>query len=290
MENYWKYFSGNNENWGIKLITCGYEQVHRGQAYPVEGHPDSHLFSWEEGRSLPDYYIIYIPTGGGTFETESSKTEVKPGDTIFINKNQWHRYKPHEELGWEEYWIGFKGEYIETYVAKDLFPDGVSHVKSIGYQNDIITLFNHVLTLVGNPTRLMEKVLFGSLIQLLSHFSIEERVKLNTNRHDYIVQSSIDFIRKNITTKIDYKKLSESFNLSYSQFRLTFKKATGSSLNQFLISERIGLARRLLHNTDMEIGKVAARVGINSVFYFSKLYKSKTGKAPSQDRRNQAMI
>ncbi|WP_420582307.1 helix-turn-helix domain-containing protein [Reichenbachiella sp.] len=290
MENYWRYFSGDNENWGIKLITCGYEQINRNAEYPVKGHPESHLFSWEEGRTLPDYYIIYIPTGGGVFESNTGQVEIKPGDAIIINKEEWHRYKPHKDLGWEEYWLGFKGEYIESYVVKDLFPSNTTHIKPMGYQSDIITLFNHILRLVGTPAKLMEKVLFGSLIQLISHFTIDNSVKIKTNRHEYIVQSSIDFIRQNLTNKIDYKKMSERFNLSYSQFRLTFKKATGYSLNQFLIAERIGLARRLLHNTDMEIGEVAHRVGINSVFYFSKLYKQKTGKSPSHDRRSQMTI
>ncbi|MEP0367040.1 MAG: AraC family transcriptional regulator [Cyclobacteriaceae bacterium] len=289
MENYWKYFSGNNENWGIQLITCGYEQILSNTPYPVNGHPDSHIFSWEEGRTLPDYYIIYVPTGGGVFESDTKKTEIKPGDAIIINKNEWHRYKPNAELGWEEYWIGFKGEYIEKYILKDLFPSGCTHIKPMGYQSDIITVFNHILRLVGSPSKLMEKVLFGSLIQLISYFTVEDRVKIHTNRHDYIVQKSIDHIRLNITNKIDYEKLSASFNLSYSQFRLTFKKGTGFSLNQFLISERISLAKRMLHNTDMEISEIAHRVGIKSVFYFSKLFKQKTDKSPSHYRRSQLL-
>src|SRR5690625_4974916 len=285
-ENFFKYFSDVTDDWGFKIITCGYNHIPADNHYPKKGHPESHDFTWQEGRKLDGFYLIYIPAGSGRLETETKKYEVKSGDAILIYDKGWHRYQPIKENGWEEYWVGFDSDYLRAHVVPELFPDKESQLKKIGYQEDILIIFNHLLELASKKSALFRKMLFGCLLQLLAHFSDPQIEKKHTNRNEHIVEETIHIIRKNIRDDVNFKELAALFHISYSQFRKIFKEATGSPPNQYLINERIERAKRLLANTELPIKEIALKSGFNSIHYFSRIFKQKTGSRPSLKRKN----
>lgn len=285
-ESFFKYFSEKAENWGFKIITCGYNHIPAGGDYPEKGHPQSHDFTWKEGRTLDGFYLIYIPTGSGNFETEYHTYEVHSGDALLIYNREWHRYRPAEETGWEEYWVGFDSSHLRTHIVPELFPDKESHLKKIGYQEDVLIVFNHLLELAAKKSDLFHKMLLGCLLQLLAHFSNPQKKKIQTNRNSYIVEKTIHMIRQNVTNDIDFRELAALFNISYSQFRKIFKESTDYSPHQYLINERIECAKRLLVNTELPIKEVAQKSGFNSLHYFSRIFKQKTGNSPSSKRNN----
>ena len=122
-DNFFYYLLHHQEDdWRISCKGTGYFRTPPKEKYPPPGHPESHAFEWETGRTLQDYYIVYIPTGSGYFDIASFSRPLQAGDAMFIFDSEWHRYKPQIEKGWEEYWMGFSGNYIENYIIMDLFP------------------------------------------------------------------------------------------------------------------------------------------------------------------------
>ena len=76
-------------------------------------HPASHEYSWEKGRILHEYAIIYIYDGQGEFESGATgQTLVDAGNALLLFPDVWHRYRPIKEIGWREYWITFDGNYV----------------------------------------------------------------------------------------------------------------------------------------------------------------------------------
>lgn len=283
-DNFFRYLLDESENWGIQLITAGYYHARQNEKYPPPGHPETHKFEWEKGRKLDGYYIIYIPTGTGNLDLKDNEIIVHPGDAILTFRNDWHRYKPRKSTGWEEYWVGFKGDYIEKYILKDLFPRGISYVKKIGYQSEVILLFNQVIELSKKNSSIFKKVLLGSLLQLIAHFTVQLEEKVITNRESFLVEKTTAYIRKNLSENVDFQYLAESFNLSYSRYRTIFKNLTGLAPNQFLINERIECAKRLLKNTEMNVSQIAYKSGFQSPAYFTRIFQQKTGFTPSAER------
>ena len=204
---------------------------------------------------------------------------------MFIYDGDWHRYKPQNEKGWEEYWIGFNGNYIEDYIIEDLFPQKQTYVKKIGYQSELIMLFNQLIELTKKDNPYFKKVLLGCLLQIIAYFTIPTHEKNQINRRSQIVENTMDYIRQNLAIDINFQFLAQSNNLSYSRFRSLFKNETGTSLNQFLINERVVCAKRLLINTGIDIKEIAYKSGFQSPYYFSKIFKQKTGYSPSSYRR-----
>lgn len=282
--NFFKYLLNGNEDWGINLITTGYHNALKNEKYPPPGHPKTHEFEWKNGRKLDGYYIIYIPTGTGCLELKDSITTINSGDSIITYKNEWHRYKPKDNTGWEEYWVGFKGSYIEKYITENLFPQKTSHVKKVGYQTEIFMLFNQLIEFSKKNPPIYHKLQLGCLIQIIAYFTNDIEEKSHTNRNSYLVEKTIAYIRQNLSNDIDFTELAQSFNLSYSRYRFIFKNMTGLAPNQFLINERLQCAMRMLKNTEMNINEIAYKSGFQSPQYFSRLFHKKTGGKPSNER------
>ena len=63
-------------------------------------------------------------------------------------------------------------------------------------------------------------------------------------------------------------------------FSSEFKKYTGFSPNDYLITLRINRAKSMLKNTTLPAAKIAHEVGIHDLNNFTNLFKKKTGMTP----------
>tara|TARA_R110001606_G_scaffold92864_1_gene206210 strand:+ start:16322 stop:17185 length:864 start_codon:yes stop_codon:yes gene_type:complete len=286
MDNFFQYLAEDTEaeDWGVYVPTCGYQQIYPGDTYPLEGHPNTHNFNQVIGRTLPGCYLVYIPTGKGILSTKKGKWEVNSGDVMVLYPGEWHNYKPIEETGWEEYWIGIKGEVLSNRILKDLFPENTSYVKQIGHQEELVFLFNQSLKLVKKNSLGFRKILAGIVLQLVAYVISYQEEGLGS-REEQLCKKVIDFIKENLNTEVDFKKLASDHHLSYNRFRTVFKNNSGVSLQQYLINERLEHAKRLMVNTDLSLKEISAKTGFNSLFYFSKVFKNKMGYSPGKIRR-----
>ena len=72
--------------------------------------------------------------------------------------------------------------------------------------------------------------------------------------------------------------------LSRAQFTRRFVAQFGMSPAQYLIQARIDRAHQLLTESGMTVSQTATALGYTDVPYFSRQYKQRTGRTPSQDR------
>jgi hypothetical protein len=81
-----------------------------------------HIFSWEGGRTLDSFTLVYITRGGGIFESRSGgKHPINEGDLFIVHPGEWHRYKPAPATGWDEYWVEFDGEQARRIMRNEEF-------------------------------------------------------------------------------------------------------------------------------------------------------------------------
>ena len=104
-------------------------------------------------------------------------------------------------------------------------------------------------------------------------------------RIETIIRRARLHILKNATQAIDTHSLARELGISYSALRHNFKRLTGLPPGQYQIQIRLNKARRLLRNSSLSIQEIAARLGFESIYYFSRLFKKKTGLVPLAYRR-----
>lgn len=103
---------------------------------------------------------------------------------------------------------------------------------------------------------------------------------LLSSRKKEMVMNTIEFINKNLNSKIDFMEISEQQQLSPNYFRTIFKEVTGTSPINHLNRIRIIKALELLRTTDLPVIEIAANVGIYDANYFTRLFKKYLGYPP----------
>jgi AraC-like DNA-binding protein len=84
---------------------------------------------------------------------------------------------------------------------------------------------------------------------------------------------------------IDFQQLADSLYISPSYLRQIFKQSTGESPLNYLIRRRLDMASELLKITDLPIGEIARRVGLDNAYYFSRIFRKRLGMTPSAYRK-----
>lgn len=288
MNSFNKYLTPSpiDEKWGFFVTSVGCSHIDSNQSYPnSKEHPATHIFTWNKGRILDDYYLVFISKGRGTFESsETSSCEISTGTCFFLFPGVWHRYKPDQHSGWEEYWVGFKGHYPEHLMTQQFF-DKKKPFVYVGLNEEVQQLFHKLLDCVKSSFSGYHQVISGITLQMLGLInSIAVNDEPGTDLTSRSIARAKFRMRESIENPIEIEQLLEEIPMSYSTFRQAFKKSTGQSPNQYYLNIRLNKAKDLLKSTSLTINEIAFHTGFDSIFYFSKLFKRKNGASPSEYR------
>jgi AraC-like DNA-binding protein len=290
MNNIYKYLptSSADERWGIYVLNAGCNSIGKHATYPAPDHPDHHYFNWNNGRVLDEFQLIYIAKGEGKFESTScSEAEVKEGTMLILFPNEWHRFKPNEQTGWDEFWVGFKGAVIENLLRQD-FLSITNPVLHIGISETVIQLLGEIIERTKEEKTGYQQLVSGMVFHLLGKIQslVKERSFQPEDPTESIINKARIIFRTNIDQDINVEKVAEELNVSYAWFRRSFKTYTGIAPNQYIIQLKIEKAKALLTDHSKSIKAVAFSLNFESAFYFSKLFKEKTGSSPEEYRKN----
>lgn len=101
---------------------------------------------------------------------------------------------------------------------------------------------------------------------------------------DTAVEQVAQVIRQDPGHAWSVKEMAARAALSRAQFTRRFVAQLGLSPAQYLIQARIDRAHQLLAETGMTVTQIAAALGYTDVPYFSRQYKQRTGRSPSDVR------
>lgn len=110
-------------------------------------------------------------------------------------------------------------------------------------------------------------------------------IKKSTSKEYEKLEKSIDYIKNNLTQKLSIGKLAKMCNLCETQFRKTFKKEFGVSPVKYINKLRVNKAVIKLSSSYYSMDEISELCGFSDQKYFSKVFKSKTGKSPSEYKK-----
>ncbi len=95
-----------------------------------------------------------------------------------------------------------------------------------------------------------------------------------------------NYINSNYLEDLSLVTVAQLFYISPIHLSQTFKKQTGRLYLDYVTEVKINAARKMLLTTDLMVYEIAERLRYKDSKYFSKLFEKKTGKKPSEFRRN----
>ena len=289
MTNYYKYLplSEDDEKWGLSILNAGCTRIRPFEQYPYIHHPKHHYFNWDSGRMLNEYQVIYIAKGEGFFESKTMlRTKVKEGAVLFLFPGEWHRFKPDESTGWDEYWVGFQGE-IAANLVRNGFLLCEDPLINIGIKEEIVGLMLEIIGHTKDEKAGYQPLISGMLLHLLGqvHSLAKQKQFGEENVVGIIVNKARILLRQKIDEDVVMEDIARELNVSYSWLRKMFKTYTGMAPGQYLIQLKIERAKMLLSDPSKSVKEIAYELHFESCFYFSKLFKEKTGLSPEIFRK-----
>ena len=104
-------------------------------------------------------------------------------------------------------------------------------------------------------------------------------------QEDKFIVRTRNTILENMTEEdFGVPELCKQLGMSRTQLHNKIKSLTNRSTSHFIRMVRIDKASQLLNESDLNVSQIASEVGIESLTYFSRIFKSETGLAPNQYR------
>lgn len=265
-----EFYNQNKEIFDIHLVMCGKER--NTQTFKMPPH-------------LREYYLIhYIQRGGFIFEENQKLHLVEEGDIFIIYPDTLTSYRNANSVEFSEYcWIGFLGDGVERYLeyAGVTRENPVIHINNTDFENAVLMLVNQFET----KHSISEITLNSYLLKCFQ--SIEKSINPNVVRNVNYVKAAMTYIEDNYMKDISAADISEFVMLNRSYLFKIFKKQTGLSVSQYLIRYRINKACEFFREYNFNVSQVAQMVGIDDIFYFSKLFKKFKGITPTEYKKRQ---
>ncbi|WP_445958084.1 helix-turn-helix domain-containing protein [Yeosuana sp.] len=167
---------------------------------------------------------------------------------------------------------------------------------------DFKTISKKVLESKFNELNLEYKILGFGEVELLKKLNPEEYLALNDSLNDYgieIVENQKSILVQKIKDVIIDMVFNEDINLSvktsvylseklehsYGYLSNLFSEVTYSSIENFIIIQKIEYAKQLILNTELTLTEIAFKLNYSSVAHLSTQFKNTTGITPSAFQR-----
>lgn len=287
MEDFFKYLTVGEEdkNWGLYLNVAGKARVAPHHDYPAHEHPSGYYFHWDNGRVLQEFQLNYVTEGGGVLEDESGTYPIKAGSLMIIRPGVSHRYRPEKKSGWAENYIGFDGKLAQHFLSSEMF--ATNSVIQCGVREELIDTYYKIFGLVQTEYPGFQALASGLIIKLLGYLiSFEKQKNFSGKPIEKVIQKARFQMREQLDQKIDLRQLADENNVDYAYLRKMFKKYTGVPPHKYHLDMKIMKAREMILTSDQSIKKICLELGFDSIHYFSRLFKKKTGMNPSELRKN----
>lgn len=126
------------------------------------------------------------------------------------------------------------------------------------------------------------------LSELHREMSLDFVKRTNALRKKRIISKhvvmSVNYIYENLHKKITVNELAEYTGLDPSYFSRLFKKETGVSLMDYILSKKIEAAKNMLKYTDDPIALISETLAFSSQSHFTKTFRSIEGITPKKYR------
>jgi AraC-like DNA-binding protein len=124
----------------------------------------------------------------------------------------------------------------------------------------------------------------GILFVLMSRFLKYATPKAEVR--DDRIQMSLNYIRKNIGSRLDIDLLADKACMSKDHYIRVFKRETGETPNVYITKRKLEKAELSLVTTALPIKSIADSLGYDDYSYFNRIFKKNAGVTPLQYRES----
>ncbi|MBN2579092.1 MAG: helix-turn-helix domain-containing protein [Pirellulales bacterium] len=284
--------------WGAYVTGLGLAVYQPGDVYPPPAyHPQLYQFDWNRGRTLPEFQMLLITTGQGSFESlATGEIPIKANSAFFLFPGVWHRYRPGSSTGWTERWLSFNGEYFHRLMNLHVItPD--NPVLNIPSPQPLVQRFDKLLEKINaRPSRnsvLWSLSAMGLLAETMeqteddSFFSNLESGFEAPASDDPLVSKAVEMIWTYSHRILSVDKLTRQLRTPRRTLDRRFREVLGRTVLEEINRCRLTRAKRLLTETTLPMKTVAFLAGFTDAERMRVVFLNQEKVTPTDYRRSQ---
>ena len=255
----------------------------------VDRSARSEEWSLHEFHSHSHYEIYFLSKGSRTFFLSNAMYTLTAPTLVVIPPRALHKT---EGGSFERYNINVSPSFLDPFQkevlqAKALQIIPLSSEEEKAFYSLVVNAYN--LDKEDRYAEFVLKALFSYGIYLLSGAGTRRVLPKAAAEKDIppLVLKAIDYLNAHYDEEISLEFLAEKFFVSKSTLIYNFKKYTGHTLIDYLLTVRIEKAKRLLVSTDKSIREISELCGFSSPNYFGLIFKKRENLSPATYRKNQ---
>lgn len=267
-----------------------YEDEHLWFHHTLDEHPQDHHFSmhvheWSE--------IFCFVSGDARYLVEGNEYPLEPGSVLLMRGAESHRVRILSIKPYERYALHFSADLLlsldpdETLLAPfEQRPLGRRNLYIPQDFSGISPLT--VLEMMAHPAetprerRLNILCSLPLLLNILRHAFLSKVNEAADSISDNRIGEVVRYLNQHLAAPLSLERLSSRYFLSVSQLNRLFRKATGSTVWEYVLIKRLLAARRLIQS-GIPAGKAAQQCGFGEYSAFYRAYRKRFGHSPRED-------
>lgn len=261
----------------------------------IKYEPDDKSRNRTPDRHRHDFHsIFFILKGKSVQEVEFQHFDLSRNQMLIIPQGAIHWEKENKNLS--GYVVLFKDEFFTkmqrqllygllhyaSALRKLLIPLEEDDLKTIKLYFELL-IQEQALEQNQNQTFILQNIMLALLNRLEG--VIQNLPEINSFLvHRRPFQRFIELVEETFTQHNSLDFYASELQLTKRKLNETIKHITGQTASNFIIDRLILEAKRELCFSDKSIKEIAFTLGYESQYYFSRIFKNRTGKSPEQFR------
>lgn len=248
----------------------------------VTGSGRQHARHAVKDRKLPSFAVVLVERGQGFLETAAGGRQRVEGPALFwLFPNRLHSYGP-DEAGWDECWALFEGSFTRDFVRMRLMAERHPLV-ALRHIEEMTRLFGQLHADLIDDTYL-GRASAASLLHRIVIAAARQAGAAAGREGEAAAGDLVETLRESALQPLDLAAFAAGHGMSPATLRRKFIAETGLPPKAFQLRARMDHAKQLLVTSDEKIEIVAAMVGIDDPFYFSRVFHAREGCSPRDFR------
>ena len=247
--------------------------------YPVVLGEFEYLPGYSLSRNRYDSFLfLFVEDGSMEILLDRDEYLAWQGDVVFLNCYQPHAYRT--STGCKALWVHFDGTLAAGYYEHLTREQGnlLSVPDPGAVRSRLAALLRDFETHTGQNEARLSLILNNLLLELCS---LKPRQETSMQEG---IQKVVTYITQHFRNEITLEELAKLAGFSPYHFTRVFKKETGATPHQFLLSTRIAAAKYNLSHTGMTIREIANACGFEDESAFCSQFKKRVGCTPGTFR------
>ena len=269
--------------------------IHKGQILPHQlyvshiGYFPKALYHYcQRPQGCVDNILFYCVQGKGYYTLDGHTFTLNPNQYVIVPATDKPLvYWSDTEDPWSIYWVHFTSDALQAFnrayhIVPEQGPQYIPHnEKGIRIWEEMY----ENLSRGYSPENLMNTNL--CLYHLIATFVFSQQQNQNSSSPEKaIIRETIDYMKNNLDKTIRIEDFADLNKYSVSHFSKLFRLTTGMSPIEYFIHLKMQKACQLLYTEDSRVKQIAALLGYDDPYYFSRLFKKYMNTSPGTYRKS----